>query len=172
MVQPASISAVALLKYSDRPSAYGEVDEAQSALGLARAETEAGDELDEILVSVCRGLYVAMSELATLPENRHKLTPGKTMVTAEMVAEVESLIDRTSEKFSVPTEFVIPGGSRCSAALDFARAVVRRAERAAIQIAESDSEVVPYLNRVSDLAWTLARWKEPASLQSRTPTDS
>lgn len=159
-------------KDSERPSAYGALDEAQAAFGLARAEAEAGGELDEVLVAICRGLYVAMSELATLPENRRKLTPGKTMVTAEMVSEVEDLIDRTSEKFSVSAEFVIPGGNRVSAALDFARAVVRRAERSAIPIAEPESHVVPYLNRLSDLAWSLARWQEPVSLKSRIPPSS
>ncbi len=154
-------------KDSDRPSAYGAVDEAQCALGLARAEAESGSELDEILVSVCRGLYVAMSELATLSENHHKLTAGKTMVTEEMVADVEGVIDRVSERFTVSADFVIPGGNRVAAALDFARAVIRRAERDALAVAAADSQVVPYLNRVSDLAWTLARWQEPAALKSK-----
>lgn len=157
-------------KDSERPAAYGAVDEAQSALGLARAEAEPGGELDDILVTVCRDLYVAMSELATLPENRQKLTAGTTLVTSEMVLAIEDTIDHISEQFSPPTEFVIPGGNRVSAALDFARAVVRRAEREALVVSEPESLVVPYLNRVSDLAWTLARWQEPVSLKSRAPS--
>lgn len=155
-------------KDSERPAAYGAVDEAQSALGLARSEAEPGGELDEILVSVCRGLYVAMSELATLPENRQKLQADTTLVTTEMVSAIEVVIDEITEKFAMPTEFVIPGGNRVSAALDYARTVVRRAEREALSVAEPESQVVPYLNRVSDLAWTLARWQEPVSLASRT----
>ena len=154
-----------------RPTAYGTVDEAQSALGMARAEAEPGGELDEILITACRGLYVAMSELATLPENRSKLTAGVTLVTEEMVAELEDLIDRVSDLFSPPTEFVIPGGNRVSAALDMARAVIRRAERAAIAVSGDGSLVVPYLNRLSDLAWTLARWQEPAALKSKDGAD-
>jgi cob(I)alamin adenosyltransferase len=154
-------------KDSALPRAYGAVDEAQAAFGLARAETEAGGELDGILVGLCRDLYVAMSELATLPENRRKLTAGVTLVTAEMVTALEELIDRTGERFIPPTEFVIPGGNRISAALDLARTVVRRAERQALSAAVADSHVVPYLNRLSDLAWMLARWQEPASLGSK-----
>ena len=62
-------------KDSDQPSAYGVVDEAQAILGVARVEAERGSELDEMLVSLERDMYVLMAELATAPENRDKLTP-------------------------------------------------------------------------------------------------
>ena len=156
-----------VLKNSPHPVAYGAVDEAQAALGLARAETT-DEDLDEILVQVCRDLYVAMAELATLPMNRSRLVEGTSLVTTEMVLSIERLIDATSERFSPPTEFVIPGGNRVSAALDFARTVIRRAERQALEVTAPESQVVPYLNRLSDLAWTLARWQEPSALSSRT----
>ena len=142
------------------PSAYGTVDEAQAAIGVARAEVEPGSELDTILVGVCRDLYVCMSELATLPENRSKLEPGRTLVTDAMVAALEPLIDDVTGRFDMPTDFVIPGANRTAALLDVARTVVRRAERAAIGVAADGSAAVAYLNRLSDLLWALARWQE------------
>src|SRR2546423_2535895 len=117
-------------KDSAGPSAYGEVDEAVSALGLARAETEAGSELNDLLVRLQRELFVAGAELATAPENRSKLTPGVSLVTAEMVAALEPIIDDVTARYDPPREFVLPGENRVAAALDLARCVVPRAERA------------------------------------------
>jgi cob(I)alamin adenosyltransferase len=156
-------------KDSQLPRAYGSVDEAQAALGLARALAGPGTELDELLVTLARDLYVLMAELATLPENRHKLTAGSSSVTAEMVARLEGLIDGYSERFDPPTEFVVPGGDVVAAQLDVARTVVRRAERHALVAAAPPSLVVTYLNRLSDLLWTLARWQEGTSLAARRP---
>jgi cob(I)alamin adenosyltransferase len=149
-------------KDSEAPRAYGAVDEAQAAIGVARAEAEAGSELDAILVGVCHDLYVCMAELATLPENRSKLEAGRSLVTAHMVAALEPRIDDAMGRFAMPTDFVIPGGTRSSAALDVARTVVRRAERESISVAVEGSHVVPYLNRLSDLLWALARWQDGA----------
>ena len=154
-------------KDSEQPWAYGTVDETQAAIGVARTHTDPGGELDALLVQLCRELYVLMAELATLPENRAKLAEGTTLVTDEMVAGLENLIDDVSARFDPPTEFVIPGGNPVSAALDTARTVARRAERLALRCAAADSLVVPYLNRLSDLLWTLARWQEGVSLPSR-----
>jgi cob(I)alamin adenosyltransferase len=148
--------------------ANGSVDEAQAALGVVRAEVATGSELDEILVGLERDLYVLMAELATAPANRHKLTAGTTMVTPGMVERIEELIDALTERFPPVTEFVIPGHDRVSAALDVARTGVRRAERHVIGVAADGSSVGPYLNRLSDLVWTMARWQEHGeSLLSR-----
>ena len=147
-------------KDAPEPVAYGAVDEAQAAFGLARAEAEPGGELDSILVAVERDLYVLMAELATLPANRSKLVAGKTLVTPGMVTEVERLTDDVSARFEMPRDFVLPGASRCSAALEVARTIVRRAEREALAVAAEGSSVLPYLNRLSSLAWALARWQE------------
>jgi len=157
-------------KDSALPRAYGAVDEAQAALGLVRAAGAAG-ELDEMLVGVCRDLYVAMAELATLAENRSKLSPGVTLVTGEMVEVLDGLIDVVSERFEVPTEFVIPGQGEVAARLDWARVIIRRAEREVMAAHVDGSFVLPYLNRLSDLAWTLARWQEGSSLASRRSAD-
>jgi cob(I)alamin adenosyltransferase len=148
-------------KDSALPAAYGTVDEAQAMLGLARADTERDGELDRLLVRLERELWVAMAELATDPANRHKLTPGESRVTPEMVTALEATIDDLSARFDMPTEFVVPGQNRVAALLDVARTVVRRAERAALGVPlPEDSAVVPYLNRLSDLVWTIARWQE------------
>ena len=80
-----------------------------------------------------------------------------------------------SERFEMPKEFVIPGQTVVAAHLDHARTVVRRAERLAMRVAGDGSHVVPYLNRLSDLLWTLARWAEGGSLAARAtsgPTDA
>lgn len=156
------------------------MDEAQSCIGLARAGVERGSELDGLLIGLERDLWVLMAELATGAENRNKLVAGKTLVTAEMVERLERLIDDVSARFDPPSEFVVPGQSVVAAQLDVARAVVRRAERRAISAtggagtaaagaaeAAEGSSVVPYLNRLSDLLWTLARWHEDESLPSR-----
>ena len=148
--------------------AYGTVDEAQSFLGLARAEAEKGSELDELLVSIERDLWVLMADLATAADNRHKLEAGATSVTPEMVEALEARIDALNERFTMPTEFVVPGQTRLAALLDVARTVVRRAERLAVPTAAQGSHVVPYLNRLSDLLWTMARWQEGESLPTRS----
>jgi cob(I)alamin adenosyltransferase len=138
----------------------GAVDEAQSALGVARAETAAGSEANDRLTALARDLYVLMAEVATAPENRTKLVAGSTLVTPDMVAALEVGIDDLKARFDMPTDFTIPGQNRVSAALDLARAVVRRAERLAVAEPQEGSYVVPYLNRLSDLLWAMARWQE------------
>ena len=154
------------------PTAYGTVDEAQAFIGLARAEVKADPssspgELAQILLGVERDLWVLMAELATDPANHHKLTAGQSLVTPEMVVALETLIDEVSDSFEPPTEFVVPGETRVAALLDVARTVVRRAERDALPVAASGAHALPYLNRLSDLLWTLARWQEGASLATR-----
>lgn len=179
-------------KDSDVIAANGAVDEAQAALGVVRAEVERGSELDELLVGLERDLYVLMAEVATAPGNRRKLKPGISLVTAEMVGALESRIDHLSGRFPPITDFVIPGHDRVSAGLDVARTATRRAERRALKVFPPSSVsppgtpaptparvpdphhasfVVQYLNRLSDLVWTMARWQEHGdSLLSRKAT--
>lgn len=151
--------------------AGGAVDEAQAAIGLARAAAEPTDEhsaeLDRLLVGIERDLWVLMADLALNPERRHKGTPGQTLVTDEMVAALERTIDDVSTRFEPVRDFTVPGGHPVAAALDFARAVMRRAERETIGAAADGSFVLPYLNRCSDLLWTLARWVEGESLLAK-----
>jgi cob(I)alamin adenosyltransferase len=138
----------------------GAVDEAQAAMGMARAEAEPGSELDTRLVGLERDLYVLMAEVATDPSKRTKLVAGTTLVTGAMVDELEARIDALLTRFEMPAEFVVPGANRASAGLDLARTVVRRAERLAVAWDVEDSHVRTYLNRLSDLLWAMARWAE------------
>jgi cob(I)alamin adenosyltransferase len=147
--------------------ACGDVDEAQAALGVARAAAGRGSEVDAILVGVERDLWVLMAEVASAPDQRHRLVGAQTLVTAEMVGALEPLIDDLTARFDPPTEFVLPGQTAMAAALDLARTVVRRAERSALAVVAQGSHVVPYLNRLSDLLWTMARWQEGRSLPAR-----
>ena len=147
-------------KDSWRIELNGAVDEAQAAIGLARAETAAGTEVNQRLTTLARDLYVLMAEVATAPENRRKLQAGSTLVTADMVAALEAGIDDLLARFDMPSDFTVPGENRVSAALDLARTIVRRAERLAVAEPVEGSYVVVYLNRLSDLLWAMARWQE------------
>lgn len=160
-------------KDSPRIEVNGAVDEAQAALGMARAEAEPDSELDHLLVGLERDLYVLMAEVATAPERRDRLVAGASLVTPEMVAGLEGWIDELTDRFDMPTEFVVPGDNRRAAALDLARTVVRRAERAWVaslgSTTDDRSQVGAYLNRLSDLVWTMARWQEgDRHLEART----
>ena len=154
-------------KASPEIAANGDADEAQAAIGLARSFAEPGSEVDAILVGLARDLYVLMAELGTKPDNRHKLEPGRTLVTDEMVRALERRIDELKERFDPITDFVIPGQTSLSAALDVARTVVRRAERSALAVASEGSLAGRYLNRLSDLLWTMARWQEGEHVRAR-----
>jgi cob(I)alamin adenosyltransferase len=147
----------------------GDVDEAQACLGWARAIAGAQHELNGLLIEVERDLWVLMAEVATSEENRRKLVAGKSLVTAAMVERLETEIDRLAERTTLPTEFVVPGESTLSAALDVARTVVRRAERRASANPVEGSHVLEYLNRLSDLVWAMARFVDGA--QVRTARD-
>jgi cob(I)alamin adenosyltransferase len=149
-----------------RTDAYGTTDEAVSALGLARAamgsatdRTEA--RLETLTVRLQRELFVVGAELATHVERRARLKAGETLVTPEMVMALEAEIDGLEAIYPMPVEFVLPGESLAGAAFDMARTTVRRAERRAVALAAADglpdSQVVPYLNRLADLLFVMAR---------------
>jgi cob(I)alamin adenosyltransferase len=148
----------------------GTVDEAQATLGLARAEVPSGSELDALLVALERDLWIVMAEVATAVERRDDLEPGVTAVTASMVELLEARIDQVMATLDLDRGFAVPGGTRCAAALDLARTVVRRAERLAVRACPGSSLVGAYLNRLSDLCWALARSTEGAHLRVRDVT--
>jgi cob(I)alamin adenosyltransferase len=152
-------------KSDARPEAYGAVDVAASALGVARAACGDGDE--EIYADVLRmqnELFIAGAELATAPEAAHRLEPGVSKVTPAMVDELEGVIDRYMARVNLPPKFVIPGGSELSARLDVARAAVRRAERRVVDLKLAgelpDETVLNYLNRLSDAVYAMARYAD------------
>ena len=154
-------------KDSAHPRAVGAVDEAQAVIGVARSLSEPGGDLDRQLTQVCRDLWVLMGELATQPENHHKLTDDQTRVSAAMVDAVAAVVDDLGARFEAPANFVVPGQTPLAAQLDVARTVVRRAEREAVAATAEGSHVLAYLNRLSSLLWVQARWVEGEHLLSR-----
>lgn len=172
-----------ILKDDPRTEAYGTVDEAVAALGLARAElrtkeqlgvlTPALAEVEEIVLSIQRDLFVVGAELATAPDARDRLEDDRTRVSAAMVDRLTRLVVDLEHRIDMPREFVIPGETRTSADLELARTVVRRAERRAVGLRAAgilESEhLLPYLNRLADLVWILARVAEQAEARTSTP---
>jgi len=146
-----------------RTEAYGTTDEAVAALGMARVFI-ADSILADLVLHLQRELFVVGAELATAAENAHKLTPGTTKVTAAMVEELERHIDEYTGRIRMPEEFVVPGETRGSSFLDYARTVVRRAERHTVAMDRAgmlaEREVLRYLNRLADLVFVLARYEE------------
>ncbi|HEY3164333.1 MAG TPA: cob(I)yrinic acid a,c-diamide adenosyltransferase [Candidatus Limnocylindrales bacterium] len=166
-----------------RTEAYGTIDEAVAALGLARAELgrrddgpiaiAAGD-LGGILLRIQRELFVAAAELATQPAAWDRQVEGVSRVSAAMVDDLESLLRAVESGVKMPTEFVVPGETVVSAALEVARTIVRRAERRAVTLGSDGlipgPHLLPYLNRLADLLWVLARAAEQAEARSAPPS--
>lgn len=144
------------------PEACGAVDEAVSALGMARALAE--EAMAASILEVQRDLFAVGAELATASEKRSRLQPEVSLVIAAMVERLEAAIDVIDAEVGMPTGFVVPGGNPLAAALDQARSVARRAERRAIAHLRAagieGSLVVPYLNRLGDYLYMLARAAE------------
>jgi cob(I)alamin adenosyltransferase len=144
-----------------------------SALGVARA---AGlvPRIEEIVIRIQREMFVAGAELATGDGNESKLKPGISKVTPEMAQEAERDIDELLTAHPLPQEFLLPGETPGSAALDLARSIIRRAERQAVAMDRAnlvkDPEVLRYLNRVSDLLYACARYEEGERGRSARPS--
>jgi cob(I)alamin adenosyltransferase len=157
-------------KSDGRPEAYGTVDEAASALGLCRAACgPADEEVHRDVLRIQTELFVAGAELATAPEAAHRLEPGVSKVTDEMVERLEQDIDRYMERVDLPPKFVIPGGTELSARLDVARTAIRRAERRVVELKLAgdlpDDTVLTYLNRASDAVYAIARYTDEPNPQ-------
>jgi len=149
-------------KANPRSEAYGTIDEAISALGLARCW--ATPPVREIVLSLQQELFTVNAELATPSQHYAKLVARGQTVTPEMTDRLEALIDELEAQVELPKAFAIPGGSTSSAALDLARTIVRRAERRVVALKEDNAipndEVLKYLNRLADLLFVLARLEE------------
>lgn len=159
-------------KYDLRPDTFGTVDEATSALGLARASTH--DETTRaVILHMQRDLYVLMAELATLPENQAAIGMA---ITADHVRWLEETEEQLKASVEIPNKFVIPGDSVDGAALDLARTIIRRAERMTVRLLHDgvieNGEVIRYLNRLSDVVFILARYLEAKQGGSTQATPS
>jgi cob(I)alamin adenosyltransferase len=147
-------------KYHPLPEAFGAVDEATSALGMARAASE-DSTVRETILRMQQDLYTLMAELATPPENQAAVGMR---VTPEQVAWLDGLEARLKEEVEIPNRFIIPGDSVVGAALDLARTIIRRAERQVARLTHEgvveNPDVLRYLNRLSDAVFILARYLE------------
>jgi cob(I)alamin adenosyltransferase len=166
-----------------RTEAYGTLDEAVAALGLARAELElkrqldvlppALDEIATLILRIQRELFVAGAELAANPAAWGRLRDGATRVSAGMVAGIDAELEDYEARIALPAEFVVPGETRTSAALELARTILRRAERRTVTLQRAalvpGAHLLPYLNRLADLLWVLARAAEQAEARPATP---
>ena len=144
-------------KYDLRIAVMGDLDEAQSAMGLARALAKRA--IASELLALQRGLYELLAEIGTSPEK----TPAY-QVDASKVAALEATTERLKAGVDLAGAFVIPGGDPAAAAIDLSRAVVRRAERGVARMLDertiANREVLRYLNRLSDVLFVLARAQE------------
>lgn len=149
-------------KYDPRPDTYGTLDEASSALGVARAMTE-NQRIKDIILDVQKDLLVMGAELSSLPEDIDKITQR---IGEGDVGRLEGIIDELQKDFEMPKVFIYPGESVVSAQIDVARTIIRRAERKAAKLRKdgviNNDEINKYLNRLADMLFTLARFEEKA----------
>jgi len=141
-------------KDSVRIEAVGSVDEANAALGFARAMSEV-EEIQQIIFQVQKKLYELMSELSADVETADQFDK----ITEQDIKWLETQIDRLEQSVAMPREFIVPGGSPAGGALAVSRTVVRRAERRAIALFNVDGIkkkiLIVYLNRLSSLLFIL-----------------
>lgn len=158
--------------------AYGTIDETVAAIGTARAElsqvpADVLPGLADVLLRLQRALFVAGAELATGLGALDRLRDGVTRVDESMVLAVEADLVAWETRVTMPREFVLPGATRLSAALEVARVTARRAERRVVALGHAGHPlgpwIVAWLNRVADLLWVLARAAETAEGEAVTP---
>ncbi len=137
-----------------RVESYGTVDELNAVIGMACA-LGLGKTTHEFLVKVQEDLFTLGAELACVAGKEDKLPMQR--LTGADAERLERAIDAAEEGLPALTNFILPGGSEQAAALHLARTVCRRAERGVIALGSARSEVVVYLNRLSDLLFVLAR---------------
>ncbi len=142
-----------------RVAAYGDVDELNSVLGMVRA-TEPNDFFDSLLQFIQRDLFSIGGQLAAPDPTAVAKALAKANLSTDRVSEFERVIDEAESELPALRAFVLPAGSSKAAAFHLARTVCRRAERSVVHLAR-ESEVpelfIVYLNRLSDLLFTLAR---------------
>ncbi len=151
-------------KTDARVDAYGCVDELNAALGLARA-TASDPVLTEQISAAQKELVTVMGELATGPEDLERyLKDGFQLTSAAMTDRLTSVVDDLENKMGKFKHWSVLGKTMDSATLDLARTVCRRAERRVAVLMAADAkfntEILRYLNRLSDLCWLLARYAE------------
>lgn len=149
------------LKHDLRVEAYGTIDEANSAIGVARLHTSEQPVLDQMLVAIQNDLFDLGADLST-PETGEPATFEPLRIIQPQVDRLERDIDTLNAELSPLTSFVLPGGSPAAAQLHLARTIVRRAERLMVALSKTGGESVSapalkYVNRLSDLLFVAAR---------------
>ncbi|SFZ85728.1 cob(I)alamin adenosyltransferase [Devosia enhydra] len=148
------------MKYDLRVEVFGTIDETNSAIGLARLQTQGMPRLDSVLARIQNDLFDLGSDFATPGQDPDGVAPSL-RITADQAAWIEGQIDAFNEQLAPLTSFVLPGGTPLAAALHLARTISRRAERHAFALAGKEPEVnahaLVYLNRLSDLLFVMAR---------------
>ncbi|MGR9198999.1 cob(I)yrinic acid a,c-diamide adenosyltransferase [Rhizobium leguminosarum] len=144
-----------------RVEAYGTIDEANSAIGLARLHTAGLPELDAMLMSIQNDLFDLGADLAT-PDTGEPPTYEPLRIAETQVDRVEHDIDRLNAGLEPLKSFILPGGSPAAAHLHLARTIARRAERLMVALTRTDGEIVgeaamKYVNRLSDFLFVAAR---------------
>ena len=152
-------------KFSPQPEAYGTVDEANAAMGVARVAAQ-NEHTKEILLTAQRDLYRLMAELAATPKTAQRfrsIDEGRVQWVEEQTNAITALV-------KLPREFVVPGDSLPGAYLSLARAIVRRAERLVVHLLHDgiieNAQLVRYLNRLSSLLFVLQLYEDALSGQS------
>ncbi|MBO6796617.1 cob(I)yrinic acid a,c-diamide adenosyltransferase [Maricaulis sp.] len=147
-------------KHDPRVDAYGDVDETNSAIGLARSALADGNELDRILSAVQNDLFDLGADLC-VPESDEPREWEPLRIKPEQIDALEQHIDRLNERLETLNSFILPAGSEASARLHVARTVCRRAERKVARLIADgtniNAHVMRYLNRLSDLLFVIAR---------------
>jgi cob(I)alamin adenosyltransferase len=137
-----------------RLEAIGTIDEANAAFGVARAIC-GESQIQEIILTIQRDLYNTMAEVAATPENAARFRT----IDSGRVSWLEDETDQFGSQIEMPKEFIVPGDTQTGAALDLARAVVRRAERAVARLWHAgeieNPEILRYLNRLASLCFVL-----------------
>ncbi len=156
-------------KYDPSVEALGAIDEAMSAIGLARA-TAKSEQTSAVLLKTQRNLYSLMSEISAAQEVRNQFQK----IDAQSVADLEADIAYFSSLTEMPNEFIIPGDLTQSAYLDLARTVVRRAERRVAELLHigqiENEDLLRYLNRLSSLCFALEIYEDRINgVQNITP---
>ena len=173
-----------IAKDDPRAEAYGTIDEVVAALGLARAELGLKAQygvlppplsgMADLVLRLQRELFVVAAELATNRDAWDRLEDGVTRVSEPMVSGIERTLTELERHIAMPREFVVPGETRLSAAIELARTMLRRGERRVVTLQReglvAGEWLVPYVNRLADLLWVLGRAAEQGESRAAPPS--
>ncbi len=167
--QTGLIGGIRVSKSHLRIEAGGTIDELNSVMGLARSFCDDA-EVCQLLKTIQRELFIIGSSLATLPHSQKQASP----ITSDRVDALTAHVHRIEKIKGIVFDWILPGEHTTSATFDMARTVCRRAERCIVRLTESgekiDSNILPYINRLSDMLWLIGRLVELRAGVKTTPS--